>query len=85
MINFPTQRKKDGVNLPYFEGYTAIDESCLEQIIETKFENLLNIEQVTGPSYRTQMIRREIELIENELTFLRSKRTATPESLYLSA
>ena len=67
MEKLPNQQETSEANLLHLGIYSTIDDSSLKQIILTKSENLQNIEQVTGPSNRTQVIRREIEIMENQL------------------
>jgi hypothetical protein len=47
----------------------AIDRSSLIREIVSKYERLHSIEQITGPSQRTRLIRSEIAYLEEKLHF----------------
>ncbi len=47
----------------------AIDRSSLIREIVSKYERLHSIEQITGPSPRTRLIRSEIAYLEERLHF----------------
>ncbi len=71
MERFPNQQENSEGTFLHSKNYSTIDESSLKQIIVSRYENMRNIEQVTGPSMRTQMIRREIEIMENQVQLWR--------------
>jgi len=47
----------------------AIDQSSVMREIVDKCQLLHNLESITGPSGKTQILRREIELMERALRF----------------
>ena len=52
---------------------TAIDQSSLLCDILNRRKQLRSIERVTGPSRHTRLLRQEIELLENRLSFARAQ------------
>ena len=51
----------------------AIDESSVMREIISKYEYIRNIENITGPSRLTRIMRKEIQLMEKRLRLARSR------------
>ena len=51
----------------------AIDRSSAMRDIVSKYERLRNIENITGPSRLTRVLRKEIQLLENRLATVGSR------------
>jgi predicted nucleotide-binding protein (sugar kinase/HSP70/actin superfamily) len=52
----------------------AIDQSSVMREIIRKYEYIRSIENITGPSRLTRIMRKEIELMESKLSALRTRR-----------
>jgi hypothetical protein len=60
----------------------AIDHSSVIRNIVDKSAELRNLESITGPSRLTRIMRKEIQVMESKLRFVRSAKRVNKESLY---
>ena len=51
----------------------AIDESSVMRDIISKYEYIRSIENITGPSRMTRIMRKEIQILESRLRLVRSR------------
>jgi len=52
----------------------AIDQSSVMREIISKYDHLRSIENITGPSRMTRIMRKEIQIMENRLSAVRERR-----------
>ena len=60
----------------------AIDQSSVMRDIISKYELLRRIENITGPSRVTQLMRREIQAMETKLEAVRTGRRRKRDALF---
>lgn len=60
----------------------AIDQSSAMRDIISKYEHMRSIENITGPSRVTRIMRKEIQIMESKLRLVRLSRDAKQNSLY---
>lgn len=63
----------------------AIDQSSVMRNIVDKYADLHNLESITGPSRLTRIMRKEIQVMESKLRFVRSSKYLKKESHYSQA
>jgi len=51
----------------------AIDESSVMRDLISKYEHIRSIENITGPSRLTRILRQEIQILENRLQLARAR------------
>jgi len=59
----------------------AIDQSSVMRDIIRKYEHIRSIENITGPSRLTRIMRKEIQILESKLRMVRA-RHQKPEAIY---
>ena len=52
----------------------AIDQSSVMRDIISKYDHIRSIENITGPSRATRVMRKEIQIMESRLRLVRSRR-----------
>jgi len=72
MDNIPDTKDTASTNHLLTELDHALSQSSVMRNIVNGYQLLHCIESITGPSRRTRMLRKEIEILEDELRFART-------------